>query len=143
MKTWHNATTEQQIATLQANIASLSERYLVSVANYTKCKNAGLLYNCNKNTGKTQSSWYETMKDQEALMRKYEAELARLTGIQQSTAETLKAKAAADLAVSQASAAGSQAISSQASAIGKWIFIGIGALGLMAVIYFKVIRKNK
>jgi len=136
------ATTEQQVATLQANIASLSERYLVSVANYTKCKNGGALYNCNKNTGKTQSSWYETMKDQEALMRTYETELARLTGIQKSTVDILKAQAAANITVSEAEAASSVASSTQASAIGKWIFIGVGALGLLAVIYFKVIRKK-
>jgi hypothetical protein len=83
------------------------------------------------------------MKDQEALMRKYEAELTRLTGIQPTTVETLKLQAQADILRGEADTKLNEAGSAKATQIGKWIFIGVGAFGLLALIYFKVIKKHK
>lgn len=139
---WHNLTIDEQVTKLHADIAALSERYLVSRTNYEKCKNSGVLYPCRAATGKTQSTWYETMKDQEALMVKYEAELARLTGLQKSTVESLKQQAALSLQTSAAAQAAAQASGTKAIAVGKWVFIGIGALGLLTFIYFKFHKRK-
>ena len=143
MKTvWHNLTVDEQIAKLRTDIAALSLRYQEAKANYEKCASKGALYNCRSNTGKTQSTWYDTMKDQERLMRVYETELARLTGLQISTVESLKQQAALSVQTSAAEQAAAQASGTKALAVGKWVFIGIGALGLLTFMYFKFHKRK-